>query len=200
MFGVLHSCHLCEKNDVNRQMGSGFIFFSDPSPMIIEFDTADNLTPLIIWHRRQFDNKKARRTIWHQEGEEENLKPRRQGGQFDTANNLTTRRRGGQFDTKRARRTTWHLGKFDTWDRKQMWKVWPIFPVILILLYSKHIFSHCEGSQKCIFHFLHDPAIPLIDHLVTEQQQAVRSTYDRPTLPPRPILLFSCVKSVSEHI
>ena len=34
-----------------------FIFFLDPSPM--------------IWHRRQFDNKKARRTIWHQ-------------GQFDT--------------------------------------------------------------------------------------------------------------------
>ena len=49
MFGVLHSCHLCEKNDVNRQMGSGFIFFSDPSPMILgQFDNADNLTPQTI--------------------------------------------------------------------------------------------------------------------------------------------------------
>ena len=33
------------------------------------------------------------------------------------------------------------------------------------------------------------PAILLFDHFVTEQQQAVRSTYDRSTLPPRPTLL-----------
>ena len=38
------------------------------------------------------------------------------------------------------------------------------------------------------------------DHFVTEQQRAVRGTYNRPTLPPRPFLLFSCVKSVSGHI
>ena len=72
------------------------------------------------------------------------------------------------------------------------------FHWILILWYSKHILSHCEGSQECIFHILNDPAIPLFDHLITEQQQAVRSTYNRTTLPPRPILLGSCLKSVSE--
>ena len=71
----------------------------------------------------------------------------------------------------------------------------------MTLLYSKHISSHCEGSQEYIFHILNDPAIPLFDHLMTEQQQAVRSTYNRTTLPPRPILLIgSCLKTVSEKI
>ena len=33
-----------------------------------------------------------------------------------------------------------------------MWKCWPIFSIIdLIPWYSKHILSHCEGYQKCIF-------------------------------------------------
>ena len=36
-------------------------------------------------------------------------------------------------------------------DRKQMWKIWPIFHWILILCYPKHILFHCEGSKKCIF-------------------------------------------------
>ena len=39
-----------------------------------------------------------------------------------------------------------HLGP----DRKQMWKCWPIFHWNLILWYSKHILSHCEGWLQII--------------------------------------------------
>ena len=37
--------------------------------------------------------------------------------------------------------------------------------------------SHCEGSQKCIFHALYASTIPLSDHFVTEQQQTVRKSW-----------------------
>ena len=39
------------------------------------------------------------------------------------------------------------------------------------LWYSKHILSHCEGSQKCIFNAFNASAIPLSDRFVTEQQR-----------------------------
>ena len=35
----------------------------------------------------------------------------------------------------------------------------------------KHILSHCEGSQKCIFDAFDASAIPLSDRFVTEQRQ-----------------------------
>ena len=34
----------------------------------------------------------------------------------------------------------------------------------------------------------------------TGERLTIAAVYNRPTLPPRPILLYSCVKSVSEHI
>ena len=37
--------------------------------------------------------------------------------------------------------------------------------------------SHCEGSQKCIFHALQAPTILLSHHFVTEQQQTVRENW-----------------------
>ena len=49
----------------------------------------------------------------------------------------------------------------------------PFFHWNLVLWHSKHILSHCEGSQKCIFHVLYASVIPLSNHFVTEQQQAV---------------------------
>ena len=48
-------------------------------------------------------------------------------------------------------------------DRKQLRRFWPNLTP-LILWYSKHILSHCEGSQKCIFHALYASTIPLSDH------------------------------------
>ena len=39
------------------------------------------------------------------------------------------------------------------------------------------------------YFYFNDPAIPLFTHFVREQQQAVRSTYNRP---PKLILLISC--------
>ena len=47
----------------------------------------------------------------------------------------------------------------------------------LILWYSKHIQSHCEGSQKCIFHVHNASAILLFNEFVTEQQQTVRKIW-----------------------
>ena len=46
-----------------------------------------------------------------------------------------------------CQQTRGHLGP----DRKQMWKSRCFFHWNLILWHLKHILSHCEGSQKCIF-------------------------------------------------
>ena len=48
---------------------------------------------------------------------------------------------------RRGGRGVSHLGP----DRKQLWKFWFFFQLILILWYSKHISSHCEGYWRCIF-------------------------------------------------
>ena len=61
-------------------------------------------------------------------------------------------------------------------DCKQIRRFWPNLAP-LILWYSKHILSHCEGSQKCIFHALYASTIPLSDHFVTEQQQTLRKNW-----------------------
>ena len=47
----------------------------------------------------------------------------------------------------------------------------PFLYLNLICSYSKHILSHCEGSQKCIFNAFNASAIPLSDRFVTEQQR-----------------------------
>ena len=57
------------------------------------------------------------------------------------------------------------VSKFENFD--------PFFQWNMTLGYSKHILSHCKGSQKCIFHVLNASAIPLSDHFVTGQQQVV---------------------------
>ena len=53
-----------------------------------------------------------------------------------------------------------------------------------------------EGSLKCIFMSL----TPMLYNIRPFPEQAKRSTYNRPNLPRKPILSFSCVKSVSRNI
>ena len=47
----------------------------------------------------------------------------------------------------------------------------------MTLWYSKHILSHCEGFQKCIFNAFSAAALPLSDQFVTEQQDTARSNW-----------------------
>ena len=37
------------------------------------------------------------------------------------------------------------------------------------LFFSKHIFSHCEGPQRCIFHVLNASAIALFNNFSSEE-------------------------------
>ena len=53
------------------------------------------------------------------------------------------------------------LGKFENFDPFVQWN--------MTLGYSKHILSHCEGSQKCSFNAFNASAIPLSDRFVIEQ-------------------------------
>ena len=47
----------------------------------------------------------------------------------------------------------------------------PFFQWNMTLWYSKHILSHCKGSQKCILNALNASAILLSDQFVTELQR-----------------------------
>ena len=61
-------------------------------------------------------------------------------------------KKSGQFTlrlTVRGGGGVSHLGP----DHKQMWTFW-FFHWYLIFWHSKHVLSHCEGSQKCIFRAL----------------------------------------------
>ena len=77
-------------------------------------------------------------------------------------------------------------------DQSKCEKFAPFASLIL-----KTHFNHCEGSYECIFHHLYASAIPLTEHIVTEQQQAEKRNDNSWCWI---ILLFSGVKSVSEHI
>ena len=57
------------------------------------------MDPRTIWHFGQFDTIMASRTIWHQEGKEDDLTP-----------SCII----GQFDTNKWRGTIWHHIQFDT--------------------------------------------------------------------------------------
>ena len=68
-----------------------------------------------------------------------------------------------------------------------MWKFWPIF---FIEFWTHYLIV--RGLKNAFFMSL--MTLPLFIYFVREQQQRVRSTYNRPALPPTPILLFSCVE------
>ena len=47
----------------------------------------------------------------------------------------------------------------------------PFYSLNMTLWYSKHILSHCVGSQKCIFNAFKASAVQIFDRFVTEHQR-----------------------------